>query len=89
MTRSADPLVLTIIYGLHMLATVAWIGGLAAFALMILPAAKKGLPVVLTILFSPDEHPAAADWLVQPGGIDHYRPVSDERSPAVRGASWR
>lgn len=45
MTEGVDPLVLTLIYGLHMLATVAWIGGLAAFAFIILPAAKKGLPV--------------------------------------------
>jgi uncharacterized membrane protein len=37
-------LTLTIIYGVHMLATVAWVGGLAAFALIILPAAQKGLP---------------------------------------------
>jgi uncharacterized membrane protein len=40
----SDPLVLTFIYGFHMLATVAWVGGLAAFALIILPAANKGLP---------------------------------------------
>jgi uncharacterized membrane protein len=45
MSTGTGSLALTLIYGLHMLATVAWIGGLAAFALIILPAAKKGLPV--------------------------------------------
>jgi uncharacterized membrane protein len=34
---------LTIIYWLHMLATVAWIGGLAAFSLIVLPAARRVL----------------------------------------------
>jgi uncharacterized membrane protein len=44
MDAGPDALVLTFIYGIHMLATVAWVGGLAAFALIILPAAQKGLP---------------------------------------------
>jgi len=44
MGAGEDTLALTIIYGLHMLATVAWVGGLAAFALIILPTARKGLP---------------------------------------------
>ena len=34
---------LAIIYWLHMLATVAWIGGLAALGLLVLPAAHKTL----------------------------------------------
>jgi uncharacterized membrane protein len=44
MSNGPETLALTIIYGLHMLATVAWVGGLAAFAIIILPAAEKGLP---------------------------------------------
>ena len=32
-------------YWLHMIATVIWIGGLAALALFIIPAARKSLPV--------------------------------------------
>jgi uncharacterized membrane protein len=34
---------LTITYWLHMLATVVWIGGLSALALLVLPAAGKAL----------------------------------------------
>lgn len=34
---------LTIAYWLHMLATVVWLGGLAALSLIILPAARKSL----------------------------------------------
>lgn len=34
---------LTAIYWLHMLATVAWVGGQAALVLMVLPAARKTL----------------------------------------------
>jgi uncharacterized membrane protein len=34
---------LTLAYWLHMLATVIWIGGLAALALLVLPAAKRTL----------------------------------------------
>lgn len=37
--------VLSAAYWLHMLATVVWIGGLAALALFVLPAARKALPV--------------------------------------------
>lgn len=37
---------LSIAYWLHMLATVTWIGGLAALAWLILPAARKGLTPV-------------------------------------------
>lgn len=40
---AAPPLVLTIAYWLHMLATVVWIGGLAAVSLIVLPAARKTL----------------------------------------------
>jgi len=34
---------LSVIYWLHLLATVVWIGGLAALALLVLPAANKTL----------------------------------------------
>lgn len=40
---AVSPLVLTLIYWLHMLATVVWIGGLAALSLIVLPAARKTL----------------------------------------------
>jgi uncharacterized membrane protein len=40
---AAPPFALTIAYWLHMLATVAWIGGLAALALIVLPAARRTL----------------------------------------------
>ena len=35
---------LTIAYWLHMLATVVWVGGLAALMLIVVPAARKSLP---------------------------------------------
>ncbi len=35
------PSILTLIYWLHMLATVAWLGGQAALAWLVLPAARK------------------------------------------------
>jgi uncharacterized membrane protein len=35
---------LSLLYWLHMLATVVWIGGLAAVSLLILPAARQALP---------------------------------------------
>ena len=34
---------LTLVYWLHMLATVIWIGGLTALALLVLPAARQSL----------------------------------------------
>ena len=34
---------LSLVYWLHMLATVAWIGGLAAMVLLVLPAARRSL----------------------------------------------
>jgi len=34
---------LSLIYWLHMLATVAWIGGLSALAMLVLPAARQAL----------------------------------------------
>lgn len=36
--------VLALVYWLHMLATVAWLGGLCATALILIPAARKTLP---------------------------------------------
>lgn len=38
-----SPLMLVTIYWLHMLATVAWIGGQSALAILVLPAARKTL----------------------------------------------
>jgi len=35
--------VLTIVYWLHMIATVVWVGGLAAMAVLVLPTARKSL----------------------------------------------
>lgn len=35
---------LTLAYWLHMIATVVWIGGLAALSIFVLPAARKSLP---------------------------------------------
>jgi len=40
---TTPPWALTLAYWLHMLATVVWIGGLAALALMVLPAARRAL----------------------------------------------
>ncbi len=40
---AAPPLFLTITYWLHMLATVVWIGGLAALSLIVLPSARQVL----------------------------------------------
>ena len=40
-TQTAPPIVLAIAYWLHMLATVVWIGGLAALAVIFLPAARR------------------------------------------------
>lgn len=40
-TFAAPPWVLAIAYWLHMLATVTWIGGLAAVALLVIPAARR------------------------------------------------
>jgi len=37
------PGILTLIYWLHMLATVAWVGGQTTLALIVLPAARKSL----------------------------------------------
>lgn len=41
--ESAPPVVLAIMYWLHMLATVVWIGGLTTMAIMVLPAAHRFL----------------------------------------------
>jgi uncharacterized membrane protein len=40
---NAPILPLTIAYWLHMLATIVWVGGLAALALLVLPAARQSL----------------------------------------------
>jgi uncharacterized membrane protein len=48
---AVPPLVLAIVYWLHMLATILWIGGLAAISLLVLPAASKVLePSALAVL---------------------------------------
>lgn len=41
--NATPPWILAILYWLHMLATVIWIGGLAALALVVLPAARHSL----------------------------------------------
>lgn len=41
--QAVSPLPLAVAYWLHMLATVAWLGGLAGMALFVLPAARKTL----------------------------------------------
>lgn len=41
--NEAPAVVMALIYWLHMLATVTWIGGLAALALIVLPSAKRVL----------------------------------------------
>jgi putative copper resistance protein D len=38
-----SPWILAVVYWLHMLATVVWIGGLAALALIVQPAARRAL----------------------------------------------
>lgn len=43
MTSAMPTWVLTLAYWLHMLATVVWIGGLAALAVLVMPAARKSL----------------------------------------------
>jgi uncharacterized membrane protein len=43
MTAQTPTWVLTIAYWLHMLATVVWVGGLAAMAVLVLPTARKSL----------------------------------------------
>jgi uncharacterized membrane protein len=41
--KETPALFLAVAYWLHMLATVAWLGGLAALALIVIPAAHKSL----------------------------------------------
>jgi uncharacterized membrane protein len=43
--------VMAVIYWLHMLATVAWIGSLAAINLLVLPAANRALKLVDQVSF--------------------------------------
>jgi uncharacterized membrane protein len=43
--------VMAIIYWLHMLATVAWIGSLAAISILVLPASKRTLKLVDQLSF--------------------------------------
>jgi len=43
MNAATPTWVLTLAYWFHMLATVAWVGGLAALSLFVLPAARKAL----------------------------------------------
>lgn len=50
---AAPPLALTVAYWLHMLATVGWIGSLAAMALIVLPAARRVLdPAAFSLLLA-------------------------------------
>lgn len=41
--ESAPAVVLSVVYWLHMLATVVWLGGLSALAFLVLPAARRVL----------------------------------------------
>jgi len=41
--EATPPWIITVLYWLHMLATVVWIGGLAALSLFVLPAARSAL----------------------------------------------
>jgi uncharacterized membrane protein len=41
--KDVPALVMAVMYWLHMLATVTWIGGLAALAIIVLPSAKRSL----------------------------------------------
>ena len=41
--KEAPALVMAIVYWLHMLATVSWIGGLVTLAMIVLPAARRSL----------------------------------------------
>lgn len=43
MTATTPTWVLTLAYWLHMLATVVWIGGLSALAVLVMPTARKSL----------------------------------------------
>lgn len=52
-TLGTPPLALMAAYWLHMLATVAWIGSLAAMALIVLPAARRALdPAPFSLLLA-------------------------------------
>lgn len=42
-TSAVSPIALALLYWLHMLATIVWIGGLAAITLLVIPAARKAL----------------------------------------------
>ena len=42
---------IALVFWLHMLATVAWLGGLAAIAILVLPAAKRVLKPVDQLAF--------------------------------------
>ncbi|MEK6751357.1 MAG: CopD family protein [Chloroflexota bacterium] len=48
---SPSPWILAIIYWLHMLATVTWIGSLAAINILILPASQRTLKLVDQLSF--------------------------------------
>ena len=56
---------LTLAYWLHMLATVLWIGGISALAVLVLPAARKTLPPLAytALLESIQKRLDPAGWL--------------------------
>ncbi|GAP14162.1 predicted integral membrane protein [Longilinea arvoryzae] len=56
---------LTLAYGLHMLATVVWVGGLAGMAVLVLPAARKTLSpeTYLSFLGSLQERLQRVGWM--------------------------
>ena len=76
---------LALVFWLHMLATVTWLGGLAAIAILVLPAAKLTLKAPRTIgLYQRHTAPSGAAGLVQPVLVDCNRFVPDECQPALQ-----
>ncbi|GAB4538457.1 MAG: hypothetical protein Fur002_01910 [Anaerolineales bacterium] len=51
MTQTPPPAVLALLYWLHMLATVIWVGSLSALNLLILPAAQRTLDSAAQLRF--------------------------------------
>ncbi len=77
---------LSLAYWLHMLATVAWIGGLVTLSLLVLPAARQSLDdqayAGLIGTAAPPAGPARLGLPDRAGGDRH---VPDERQPQLPG----
>jgi hypothetical protein len=75
---------LSLAYWLHMLATLVWIGGLSAMAILILPAARRALDASAYARLLADLQrrldPLRLDELDRPGG---HGVVPDERQPKL------